>query len=746
MCDAVLFSGEYNHRFLGGTLDRLTQLLADLDDDQKQAVTHGEGPLLVVAGAGSGKTRVLTYRIAWLLAKGLAHPHEVLAVTFTNKAAREMAGRVEALVGGTLRGGFVGTFHRFALQLLRNHPREAGLPMRFAIADEDGQRTLIERVLKRLDVPSGRLTPRAARARISAAKNAMLTPEQLGARARGSDERLVAELYEAYQGELTAAGAVDFDDMLLGAVGLLEREEALGKGLAARFCWILVDEYQDTNVAQAQLVWLLGGPKPNLTAVGDEDQSIYRWRGAEIENILNFEATYPGARVVTLGRNYRSAEPILRAAASVIANNRRRRPKKLSSEVGEGAPVTVYLAADEGDEARFVADEIGRLSGTATLGEVAVLFRVNAQSRSFEAELVRRAVPYAVVAGTRFWERKEVRDAFAYLRLLVAPDDVLAFRRAIHVPARGIGQVAMDHVEAAAKAWAVSLPEAARRLPQELTPRARVSLEGFFTLLEGLRAFAAGGTLADSVRELLQRSGLAAQYGSGEEEDRARRANLDELVGAAAEAQERGLDLAGFLDEVALLTDADARREGDAVQLSTLHAAKGLEFDVVFLVGMEDGLLPLRREGNGETDEEEERRLAYVGMTRARRRLFLTLARVRRVNGQLLSGRPSPFLLEVPREVVEERATIAGRDPFRTHLPRPAGGDASRHAETRIGRQQRTPHPEGWRPGLKVRHATFGSGVILQVQGNDAQTRLVVFFDRAGRKTLIPSLAKLERA
>ncbi len=721
-------------------------LLADLDDDQKQAVTHGEGPLLVVAGAGSGKTRVLTYRIAWLLAEGLAQPHEVLAVTFTNKAAREMGERVEALVGGSLRGGFVGTFHRFALQLLRNHPAEAGLPPRFAIADEDEQRTLIERVLKRLDVPSSRLSPRAARSRISAAKNAMTTPEQLAARASGGDERMLAELYEAYQTELRTAAAVDFDDMLLGAVSLLEREGALRKGLANRFRWILVDEYQDTNLAQAQLVWLLGGRKPNLTAVGDEDQSIYRWRGAEIENILNFEATYPGSRVVTLGRNYRSAEPILQAAAAVIAHNARRRPKRLSSEVGEGAPVTVYLAADETDEARFVADEIERLRGTVTLGEIAVLFRVNAQSRSFEAELVRRAVPYAVVAGTRFWERKEVRDALSYLRLLLVPDDVLAFRRAVHVPARGIGQVAMEHLESAAAAWEVSLPEAARRLPERLTPRARLALEQFFRLLEGLRNLAGSAPAVEVVRQLLERSGLAAQYSTEDEEDRARTANLDQLVAAAAEAGERGLDLSGFLDEVALLTDADARREGEAVQLSTLHAAKGLEFDVVFLVGMEDGLLPLRREGNGEADEEEERRLAYVGMTRARRRLVLTAARVRRVNGQLLSGRPSPFLLEVPRDVVEERTTRAGRDPFRTHLPRPSRQAVAPPVEARIGRQQRTPHPDGWRPGLKVRHPTFGSGVILQVQGTDAQTRLVVFFDRAGRKTLIPSLAKLERA
>jgi DNA helicase-2/ATP-dependent DNA helicase PcrA len=736
-------------------LDRLAKLLADLDEDQKLAVMHGEGPLLVVAGAGSGKTRVLTYRIAALLARGLAQPHEVLAVTFTNKAAREMAERVERLVGGGLRGGFVGTFHRFALQLLRNHPAEAGLSPRFAIADDDEQRQLLDRILKRLDIPSTRLSVRAARSRISAAKNALVGPEALASRARGDAERLLAEVYEAYEGELRAAGAVDFDDMLTGAVALLERHDAIRKSLASRFHWLLVDEYQDTNLAQARLVRLLGGKSPNLTAVGDEDQSIYRWRGADVENILAFEEAYPGARVVTLGRNYRSTEPILRAAAAVIERNPRRRPKRLSSEVGAGVPVTVYLAADEADEARFVADEISRLRASVPAGEIAVLFRVNAQSRPFEGEMVRRAMPYVVVGGTRFWERKEVRDALAYLRLLAAPNDALAFRRAIHVPARGIGQVAMDHLEAAAMAFAAALPEAARRLPEALSPRARLALAEFFTLLDALRTLSGSAPPAEVVRELLERSGLAAQYASGDEDDRSRRANLDQLVAAAAEAAERGLDLVAFLDEVALLTDADTRREGDAVQLSTLHAAKGLEFDAVFLVGMEDGLLPLRREGSSEADEEEERRLAYVGMTRARRRLILTSARVRRINGQLLSGRPSPFLLEVPREVVEDRAAAFGRDPFRTHAPYPhqrvsklPGGIPDEGLGPRTpdpGPRSSPKRPDGWRPGLKVRHATFGSGVILQVQGTGAQTRLVCFFDRAGRKILIPSLAHLER-
>ena len=747
-------------------MDRIETLLSQLDPEQRQAVSHGEGPLLVVAGAGSGKTRVLTYRIAYVLAAGLAQQHEVLAVTFTNKAAREMVERVEMLLGGRPRGGFVGTFHRFALQLLRNHPREAQLPQRFAIADDDDQRRTLEGALKRLQISPDRLSARAARSRISAAKNALLGPQEMAAAARTPDQFLLAEVFDAYAAELKSAGAIDFDDMLLLSVRVLEHEEAIRKGLADRFRWILVDEYQDTNEAQARLLKLLTSKHPNLTVVGDEDQSIYRWRGAQVENILRFDQTYPGAKVVTLGRNYRSAEPILRAAAAVIANNTQRRPKKLSSEAGAGVPVIAYQAADEIDEARFVAEQIERLRGEVRPGETAILFRINAQSRPFEAELVRRGIPYVVVAGTRFWDRAEIKDAVAYLRLLVAPDDTLAFRRAIGVPPRGIGDATIELLEHAAGEWGVSLPEAARRSPATLTNRARLALEKFFGLLDELRAMAADQSVEDVVAALLDRSGLAAMYSEATEEDRARRANLDELVTAAAEAHERGLDLAGFMDEVALVADADLRVTGEAVQLSTLHAAKGLEFDAVFLVGMEDGLLPLRREGADSLDDlEEERRLAYVGMTRARKRLHLTSARIRRLHGKQMPGRLSPFLLEVPRDVIDDRTAAAGRDPFRSSLPNPtsafsgawgSGPRATGHGPSSApersfeprttNHEPRSSHPDGWRPGLKVRHASFGSGVILQVQGAGAQARVVVYFDRAGRKTLIPALAKLERA
>ncbi len=735
----------------------LNALLATLDEDQRRAVTHGEGALLVVAGAGSGKTRVLTTRIAWLLATGRARPHEVLAVTFTNKAAREMVERVETLLGGPLRGGFVGTFHRFALQLLRRHPREVGLPERFAVCDADDQKRLLQQVLKSHGVAEAELSPRMVRARVSAAKNALLAPEQLAGLARTTFDQRIAVIYKAYQERLAEAGAVDFDDMLRLAVKLLEQQEAIRRGLEERFKWLLVDEFQDTNAAQARLVRLVGGPRPNLTVVGDEDQSIYRWRGAEVENILEFEEAYPRATVVALERNYRSAEPILRAAAAVIAHNTQRRPKNLSSQAGTGAPVAVFQAADENDEARFVADELA----AASPGTVAVLYRTNAQSRPFEAELVRCSVPYVVVGGTRFWERAEVKDAVAYLRLVVTPNDELAFRRAIRVPARGIGEVAMDHLGRAAAEWGVSLPQAARRSPASLTPRARLALAEFFALIDAVRAEA---TPAAAVRRLLDSSGLADQYNLEDEEDRARRANLDQLLAAAAEAGEHGLDLAGFLDDVALLSDADTSSLGAPVILSTLHAAKGLEFDTVFVVGLEEGLLPLARSGD-DADTEEERRLAYVGMTRARRRLYLTWATVRRMHGQQVETRPSRFLLEVPRRLLDDRSALRGRDSFRTHLPRPAPGSSRaapgqpasgwrQPAESHSTRPPAGPpgsggsrrsYPDGWRPGLKVRHPTFGNGVVLQVQSSAAVLKLVVFFDRAGRKVLIPAIAKLER-
>jgi len=707
----------YNAPLLEGSL----RFLADLDPEQREAVTHGEGPLLVVAGAGSGKTRVLTYRMAWLLATGRAQPHNLLAVTFTNKAAGEMAERVERLLGGPLAGGFVGTFHRFALQLLRKYPEKVGLPPRFAIADEEEQRRLLEAVLKELGASPTQLSPRQARQAISRIKNG----------SAAASDPLLAAVFEGYQAKLREAQAVDFDDMLTLAVKLLSENPELRLAIRQRFTYLLVDEFQDTNPVQMELLWQLGGPSPNLTAVGDEDQSIYRFRGAELSHILRFEHTYPGARVLTLGNNYRSTKPILAAAAAVIAHNQLRRPKKLSARGGEGEPVRLFAAMDEAEEAAWVVQDLRRERAAGR--SVAVLFRVNAASRAFEGELVRWGVPYRVVGALRFWDRAEVRDALAYLRLFTNPDDALAFRRVVNVPARGLGAATLDRLEQAAREWGCSLPEAARRLPASLTPRAREALRQFWGLFAELEALAAGD-LGVFVQTLLERSGLADQYRGGDEEDRARLANLDQLVSAASEASGRGLSLAGFLDEVALASEADSAETGEAVLLSTLHAAKGLEFDVVYLVGLEEGLLPLTRGEELElADEEEERRLLYVGMTRAKKKLVLTYARVRRLFGESRASRPSRFLAELPREVVRDAAAQLGRDNFRAFAPSPKPAPAPSGGEN-----------GGFRPGLRVEHPTFGRGVVLQVQASGAQTRVVVFFDRAGRKTLLPQLAKLK--
>lgn len=699
------------------------RFLEELDPEQREAVTHGEGPLLVVAGAGSGKTRVLTYRIAWLLASRRAQAHNILAVTFTNKAAREMAERVEKLLGGPLRGGFVGTFHRFALTLLRQHPEKVGLPSRFAIADEEEQRRLVDQVLKELGIPATQLSPRTARAAISRWKN--------GSAGLGSDVLLA--VLARYQERLKEAGAVDFDDMLVLGVKLLSEEAHVRQSLRQRFTYFLVDEFQDTNPVQMELLRHLAGPNPNLTAVGDEDQSIYRFRGAELEHILRFEHTYPGAKVLTLGNNYRSAEPILQAAAAVIAHNSRRRPKVLRSRGGHGEPVRVLAAADESDEASLVVADIRR-ERAAGRTSIAVLFRINALSRPFEAELVRWGVPYRVVGGVRFWDRAEVRDALAYLRLVANPDDGLAFVRVVNVPARGLGAVTLERLQQAARALGCSLPEASRRLPETLTPRAREALAQFWQLVDFLRQ-RANDPLRQLVTELLQRSGLTAQYDSRDEEDRARLANLDQLVSAAAEAEQRGLTLTSFLDEVALLSDADAETAPQSVLLSTLHAAKGLEFDVVYLVGLEEGLLPLMRGEEAElSDEEEERRLLYVGMTRARKKLVLTWARTRRLHGETRTTRPSRFLAELPPDVRREGVTP---------LPQPRWAPPP-HPQPRQEAPSQAIADNGFRPGMKVEHPTFGRGVVLQVQASGAQTRVVVFFDRAGKKTLLPSVVTLK--
>ncbi|MCW8983903.1 MAG: UvrD-helicase domain-containing protein [Thermoanaerobaculales bacterium] len=728
-------------------------LLDDLNEQQREAVVHGEGPLLVSAGAGSGKTRVLTYRIAHLLASGVADSAEITAVTFTNKAAREMRERVESLLGRPLYGGFVGTFHRWALEVLRRWPRAAGLPTRFGIADADDQRAIMQRALKDLDLDPKELPPRMVLSRISGMVNRGTDRGAFVDRASSASDETVGRLWERYEKLKTAAAVVDFDDMLVRAVRAVREDAKVRDAVARRARFLLVDEFQDTNSLQMDLLTFILDDHGNITAVGDEDQSIYRWRGAELANILSFEKFFPGARVVALEENYRSTEPILTVAGGLIAGNRGRREKTLFTSRQGGEPVRLHIAADERGEARWVADHVESGVGSAPLREMAVLMRTNAQTRPFEEELTRRRVPYRVVGGLRFWQRAEIKDALAYLRLAVRPGDILSFERVINVPARGIGAATMDVLRRTARDLGLSLPEAARQLPEDLSPRARLSLEKFFSILDEAPERREELTPGDFVGWLLEASGLFAMY-EGDAEDRvARRENLQQLAAAVAEAAARGQELEEFLDSVALLEENDDQGAADGVALMTLHSAKGLEFDVVFLAGLEDGLLPHANSRDEPEGLEEERRLAYVGMTRARKWLALTGARSRFLFGQRQPTRLSRFLDELPTEAVDDvsepvaswNASSAAGPVTR---PRPTRGDGAMPAKRRGGPVPATvtdADGTGWRPGNRVRHQRFGSGVILACQGTGAQLKLVVFFDRAGRKTLVPTIAKLEK-
>jgi DNA helicase-2/ATP-dependent DNA helicase PcrA len=726
-------------------------LLQDLNAPQRDAVMHGEGPLLVLAGAGSGKTRVITYRIAYLVGSGTARPHEITAVTFTNKAAREMHDRVVRLTGGGVRGGFVGTFHRWALQLLRRHPAEARLVERFAVADADDQRSLMSRALKELGIDPREHPARAVLAEISREVNQRRSPEQLEV---DQGRATIAALWRRYSELKRLAGVVDFDDMLLLALELLDRHERIRREVNQRGRWLLVDEFQDTNRLQMGLLTTMLTKPANITAVGDEDQAIYRWRGAEMSNILSFERHFPGARVVALEENYRSTAPILSLAGHLITNNVQRRGKRLYTSQTGGESVRLYVGEDERAEARWVADRVEELSADVPFQAMSVLVRTNAQTRAFEEEFTRRRLPHRVVGGLRFWQREEVKHALGYLRLVDRPDDTLAFQRVVNVPTRGIGAATVDALTRHAAATELPLPAAARQLPAGLTARARIALERFFTLLDQAQQQRRSLDGGDFVGWLLEASGLLVMYEGEAEERVARRENLQQLASAVAEAEAQGQSLAEFLDAVALLSDADDESSPDALSVMTLHAAKGLEFDVVFLAGLEDGLLPHASSRDDVDGLEEERRLAYVGMTRARRWLALSAVRTRFLFGQRQPTRPSRFLHELPSGQLEDVSEptlgvgAGSHQPVAAASATPPGVSLNarrRRATTVVAATATDAVGQGWRPGNRVRHRRFGTGVVLSCQGRGEHLKLVVYFDRAGRKTLVPTIAKLEK-
>lgn len=733
----------------------MTDWLQGLNPRQREAVEHGDGPLLVIAGAGSGKTRVLTYRIAYLIEARGVPAHAILAVTFTNKAAAEMRQRIERLIGAKAEQAWIGTFHATCVRMLRQSGRSIGLRPDFSIFDSSDQQSLVRRTMKELNIDTKRYEPRSILAAISSAKNEMTPPEVYADRAADPWERTVARVYRLYQQGLEEANALDFDDLLIRANRMLEEAPEVLRKYQERFRHILVDEYQDTNHAQYLLVNRLAAAHRNLCVVGDADQSIYGWRGADIRNILDFERDYPDARVVLMEQNYRSTGHILESANHVIANNLDRPKKRLWTDRPKGEPVYVYQAADERQEAAFVANviELQRRRGRG-YGDFTLLYRTHAQSRAFEEEFVRRGLPYRIVAGVRFYDRKEIKDLVAYLRVLANPRDRVSLERIINVPRRGIGETTLAKVEAYARSQVDELGQplslyaamgSAGRV-EGLSVQYRRRLAEFHALLEGLREEAARLPVTDLVGRVLQESGYleALQAEQGPEAE-SRLQNVQEFLTVTQQFDDQTGGqpgkLAEFLEQVALVSDADAYDEGaGSITLMTLHAAKGLEFPVVFLVGMEEGVFPHSRAVWEPGEIEEERRLAYVGMTRAEEVLILTCARQRTLYGSTNLNAMSRFIEEIPDHLRKDVTPLGARGL----LPEAE----QQAAAAQIPGQAREPSGSAgaFRPGQRVRHKHFGVGTVVRVEPSGRDEKVTVAFPEQGIRTFIRSLAPLEPA
>ena len=741
-----------------------------LNPDQLDAVIHRGGPLLVVAGAGSGKTRVLTHRIAHLVEEGV-HPMQILAITFTNKAAAEMRERVAALIGPVAHKMWVSTFHAACVRILRAHADLLGYPRTFSIYDQSDAERLTGYVIRDLGLDSKRFTPRGVHGVISLWKNELISPDQAAERAAHIFDRKHAEVYRDYQQRLHRAGAMDFDDLLMQTVELFRRHPDVLRSYQERFKHILIDEYQDTNIAQNELAVLLARETGAITAVGDHDQSIYGWRGADVRNINQFEEAFTDVTTIVLDQNYRSTQVILDAANAVISNNAGRRPKELWSELGTGDRIVRYHAEDEHDEASWVARTIHRLHETDAQQwrEIAVFYRTNAQARVVEESLIRVGVPYKVVGGTRFYDRREVKDALAYLRAAMNPADEVSLKRVLNVPRRGVGDTSVAKLDAYAAAHGVSFLDAMRAASEAgVTGPAARGIESFTTLLDDLTILvAAEGGPAEIIQAALDSSGYLAELeAEASVESQGRLENLGELVGSAREFTR----VDEFLEQVSLVADTDQLDGDNRVVLMTLHSAKGLEFPDVFLVGLEEGVFPHTRALTEPTELEEERRLAYVGITRAQRRLHITHAWSRTLFGATQYNPPSRFLDEIPSELVESLGKVGsrggqGRSSYRsqsdTGYRRGAAlssfdpdDDVAAHRERvveaamRAGRS--TPAPSGadglgLRVGDDVVHPTFGEGVVIEVRGEGDRAEASVRFAGVGTKHLSLAWAPLKK-
>ncbi|MFI5523134.1 DNA helicase PcrA [Streptomyces platensis] len=755
-------------------------LLEGLNDEQKAAVVHTGGPLLIVAGAGSGKTRVLTHRIAHLLAERHVHPGQILAITFTNKAAGEMKERVEELVGPRANAMWVSTFHSACVRILRRESKKLGFTSSFSIYDAADSKRLMALVCRDLDLDPKRYPPKSFSAKISNLKNELIDEETFAGTAADGFEKTLAEAYAMYQARLREANALDFDDIIMTTVNLLQAFPDVAEHYRRRFRHVLVDEYQDTNHAQYTLVRELVGPAETaaeLCVVGDADQSIYAFRGATIRNILQFEEDYPDATTILLEQNYRSSQTILSAANAVIERNENRRPKNLWTDAGAGPKITGYVADTEHDEAQFVADEIDRLTDAkdARAGDVAVFYRTNAQSRVFEEIFIRVGLPYKVVGGVRFYERKEVRDVLAYLRVLSNPEDTVPLRRILNVPKRGIGDRAEAMIDALSLREKITFPQALRRVDEAygMAARSANAVKRFNVLMEELRTIVESGAGPATILEaVLERTGyLAELQASTDPQDETRIENLQELAAVALEfEQDRGEaaaegaaapgpgTLSDFLEQVALVADSDQIPDEDeegsgVITLMTLHTAKGLEFPVVFLTGMEDGVFPHMR-SLGQTKElEEERRLAYVGITRARERLYVTRSTMRSAWGQPSYNPPSRFLEEIPDDYVEWKRT-GPATPSASMGGLSAGGGGFGSALS----SSRAKGPSGFatrrsqdRPavslaiGDRVTHDSFGLGTVVGVKGSGDNAEATIDFGGEKPKRLLLRYAPVEK-
>ena len=749
----------------------ITDRLANLNPAQREAVLHFEGPILVLAGAGSGKTRVLTTRIAQLVDHHGVDPKHILAVTFTNKAAGEMRERIGRLLGAEPAGMWCGTFHSVGARMLRTAAHLVGRSPSFTIYDEDDAVGVIKRIMERLRISAKDHAPRAILDAISDAKNALVPVEEYESMAKDPHSRAVAPVYKELEGTLRQANAVTFDDLLVLPVRILEQHEHVRAQYRDRFRFILVDEYQDTNRAQYRFIKLIGGEHGNVMVVGDDDQSIYGLRGADIRNILDFEKDFPQARIVRLEENYRSTPQILDLANVAISPNTERRGKTLRSTRPPGERATVVGAYDDRDEADYIVEEIalrrgspgGRAPGQSlgpglTLRDFAILYRTNAQSRALEESLRRKGYAYRLVGAVRFYDRREIRDLMAYLKLIANPNDDEAFRRAIAVPKRGIGDTSIDTLAGAARGERIPLLAAATRpdMVIALRPAARTALSDFAALINRLREAARESSVDELLRDLIE----AIQYGEHlktEPDAQDRIDNIGELIDGAAEvvADEGGeiglTPLDHFLQRATLVTSADATdATADAVTMMTMHNAKGLEFPVVFIAGMEDGLFPLARAFDDPPMLEEERRLFYVGITRAEHKLYITHARQRRRNGDLMPSIPSSFLRVIPSGMVEERSTFKLRATGRSVMPHPSaaerrpGSRVSFAADADVDASQDAPR---FVKGERVRHGRFGSGTIAELSGVGRETKVTIDFDdeSIGRKRLVVAYAGLER-